>query len=35
GQAMAGLLLAVIPIIIFYMLLQRQFITGISSGAVK
>lgn len=35
GQAMAGLLLAVIPIIAFYLLLQKQFISGISSGAVK
>jgi raffinose/stachyose/melibiose transport system permease protein len=35
GQAMAGLLLAVIPIIFFYLILQRQFISGISSGAVK
>jgi raffinose/stachyose/melibiose transport system permease protein len=35
GQAMAGLLLAVIPIIIFYLVLQRQFISGISTGAVK
>ena len=35
GQAMAGLLLAVIPIIILYMFLQKQFISGISSGAVK
>ena len=35
GQAMAGLLLAVIPIIIFYLILQKQFISGISSGAVK
>ena len=35
GQAMAGLLLAVIPIIIFYLALQRQFIAGISAGAVK
>jgi raffinose/stachyose/melibiose transport system permease protein len=35
GQAMAGLLLAVIPIIIFYLFLQKQFISGISSGAVK
>lgn len=35
GQAMAGLLLAVLPIIIFYLILQRQFISGISSGAVK
>ncbi len=35
GQVMAGLLLAVIPIIAFYLILQRQFISGISSGAVK
>lgn len=35
GQAMAGLLLAVIPIIAFYLLLQKQFISGISAGAVK
>ena len=35
GQAMAGLLLAVLPIIIFYLVLQRQFISGISTGAVK
>lgn len=35
GQAMAGLLLAVGPIIVLYVFLQRQFISGISSGAVK
>lgn len=35
GQAMAGLLLAVLPIVVFYLILQRQFISGISSGAVK
>jgi len=35
GQAMAGLVLAVIPIITFYLVLQKQFISGISSGAVK
>jgi raffinose/stachyose/melibiose transport system permease protein len=35
GYVMAGLLLAVIPIIAFYLILQRQFISGISSGAVK
>ncbi len=35
GQAMAGLALAVIPIVIFYLILQKQFITGISQGAVK
>ena len=35
GQAMAGLVLAVIPIVIFYLVLQKQFIAGISQGAVK
>ena len=35
GQAMAGLVLAVIPIVIFYLFLQKQFISGISAGAVK
>lgn len=35
GQAMAGLLLAVLPIIVFYLILQKQFISGISTGAVK
>ena len=35
GQAMAGLVLAIVPIIIFYFVLQRHIISGISSGAVK
>ena len=35
GQAMAGLVLAVIPIVTFYLILQKQFISGISQGAVK
>ncbi len=35
GQAMAGLVLAVIPIVLFYLVLQKQFISGISQGAVK
>ncbi|CAB5049353.1 unannotated protein [freshwater metagenome] len=35
GQAMAGLVLAVIPIVAFYLVLQKQFISGISAGAVK
>ena len=35
GQAMAGLVLAIIPIIAFFLFLQRQFISGISNGAVK
>ena len=35
GQAMAGLVLAVLPIVIFYLILQKKFISGISQGAVK
>lgn len=35
GYVMAGLLLAVVPIIAFYLVLQKQFIAGISAGAVK
>lgn len=35
GQAMAGLALAVLPILAFYLVLQKQFISGIAAGAVK
>lgn len=35
GQAMAGLLISIAPIVIFYFLLQKQIISGISAGAVK
>ncbi|MGH3146640.1 MAG: carbohydrate ABC transporter permease [Rubrobacter sp.] len=35
GQLMMGTSLAVIPIMIFFLLLQRQFIAGILSGSVK
>lgn len=35
GLAMAGLLLSVIPILIFYFLMQKKIISGISAGAVK
>lgn len=35
GQAMAGLVLSIIPIIIFYIVLQRNIIAGITEGAVK
>lgn len=35
GLAMAGLLLSIIPIVIFYFLMQRRIISGISAGAVK
>jgi raffinose/stachyose/melibiose transport system permease protein len=35
GQAMAGLLLSVLPIIIFYFMMQKQILSGMSAGAVK
>jgi raffinose/stachyose/melibiose transport system permease protein len=35
GLVMAGLVLAATPILIFYMLMQRQVIGGVSQGAVK
>ena len=35
GQAMAGLALAVLPLLAFYLILQKQFVAGISTGAVK
>jgi raffinose/stachyose/melibiose transport system permease protein len=35
GLAMAGLVISIIPIILFYFLMQRQIIAGVSAGAVK
>lgn len=35
GLAMAGLLLSIIPIVIFYFVMQKRIISGISAGAVK
>jgi raffinose/stachyose/melibiose transport system permease protein len=35
GAMMAVLILAIIPIIIFYALCQRQIIEGVVAGAVK
>lgn len=35
NQAMAGLTLTIIPVVIFYMLAQKYIIKGIASGAVK
>ena len=35
GLAMAGLLLSIIPILLFYFLMQKRIIAGISAGAVK
>ncbi|MCG9677538.1 carbohydrate ABC transporter permease [Vibrio sp. Isolate24] len=35
GLAMAGLVLSIVPIIIFYLIMQRQIVSGITDGAVK
>ena len=35
GTIMAGLLLCVIPILILYVVLQKQIISGVVAGAVK
>lgn len=35
GLAMAGLVLSIIPILIFYFVMQKRIIGGISAGAVK
>lgn len=35
GLAMAGLVLSIIPIVVFYFVMQKRIIAGISAGAVK
>jgi raffinose/stachyose/melibiose transport system permease protein len=35
GLAMAGLVLSVVPIVLFYFFMQKQIISGVSAGAVK
>lgn len=35
GLAMAGLVISILPIVVFYFVMQRQIIAGISAGAVK
>lgn len=35
GLAMAGLLISILPIVVFYFLMQKRIIAGISAGAVK
>jgi multiple sugar transport system permease protein len=32
---MAGTLLSVLPVIFLFLLLQREFVAGLTSGAVK
>ena len=35
GVLMAGTLLSILPVIILFFVLQKDFIAGLSSGAVK
>jgi ABC-type glycerol-3-phosphate transport system permease component len=35
GQLMSGVCIAIIPIVILFVCLQKQFIAGLSAGAVK
>jgi raffinose/stachyose/melibiose transport system permease protein len=35
GLAMAGLVLSIVPIVVFYFVMQKQIISGVSAGAVK
>ncbi|SNS06541.1 carbohydrate ABC transporter membrane protein 2, CUT1 family [Anaerovirgula multivorans] len=35
GLAMAGLVLSIIPVIIFYIIMQKQIIKGVIDGAIK
>lgn len=35
GELMAGTLLAILPVVILFMLLQKEFVAGLTSGAVK
>lgn len=35
GLLMAGTLLAILPVMVLFLLLQREFISGLTSGAVK
>ena len=35
GALMAGTLLSVLPVVVLFLLLQREFIAGLTSGAVK
>lgn len=35
GQLMGGVCMAIVPIIILFVCLQKQFVAGLSVGAVK
>ena len=35
GSMMAGTLLAVVPVVVLFFILQKEFISGLTAGAVK
>ena len=35
GAIMAALIMAVIPVVVFYLLCQKHIIKGVAAGAVK
>ncbi len=35
GMLMAGTLVAILPVLLLFLMLQREFIAGLTSGAVK
>jgi ABC-type glycerol-3-phosphate transport system permease component len=35
GKLFAGIMILTLPIIVIYLLLQKQFVKGVTAGAVK
>jgi multiple sugar transport system permease protein len=35
GALMAGTLLSVLPVVLLFLLLQKEFVAGLTAGAVK
>jgi ABC-type glycerol-3-phosphate transport system permease component len=35
GALMAGTLLSILPVVILFLLLQKEFVAGLTAGAVK
>jgi len=35
GMLMAGTFVAVLPVIVLFLLLQKEFVAGLTAGAVK
>jgi ABC-type glycerol-3-phosphate transport system permease component len=35
GTLMAGTLLSILPVVILFLLLQKEFVAGLTAGAVK